>query len=198
MVAVHALIDYLEFWQLIPFNMWVWGVGGKANGYSLQIEMCEDKEHSEVYFRKVLNNNIKKVAQWCKECNIPVNHVISHYEARILGIGSNHSDPRHWWSKFDYTMDMFREDIKKALDKPVISTPDKHTDEKVCSENLNIRYGPGTNFKIRATMPKGAKVEIYSISGSWAKVKYKCIEGYCSTIYLKSSSRVTLWPQRST
>lgn len=187
MVSVHAFIDDLEFWQLLPFNMWAWGVGGKANGYSLQIEMCEDKEHSEVYFRKILANTIKKVAQWCKEYNIPVDHVIGHYEARLLGIGSNHSDPRHWWSKFGYTMDMFRDDIKKALDKPVILAPDKAIDEKVCSENLNVRYGPGTNFKILATMPQGTKVEIYSVSGNWAKIKYKGIEGYCSTAYLKES-----------
>src|SRR5690554_6631457 len=44
-VAVHAFIDDLEFWQLLPFNFWAWGVGGKANGYALQIEMCEDKAH---------------------------------------------------------------------------------------------------------------------------------------------------------
>lgn len=187
MVAVHAFIDDLEFWQLLPFNMWAWGVGGKANGYSLQIEMCEDKNHSEAYFRNVLTNTIKKVAQWCKEFNIPVEHVIGHYEARLLGIGSNHSDPRHWWSKFGYTMDMFRDDVKKAMDKPVVSAPDKPIDEKVCSENLNVRYGPGTNFKILATMPQGTKVEIFAVSGSWAKVKYKGIEGYCSTAYLKES-----------
>ena len=187
MVAVHAFIDDLEFWQLLPFNMWAWGVGGKANGYSLQIEMCEDKEHSEVYFRKVLSNTIKKVAQWCKEYNIPVDHVIGHYEARLLGIGSNHSDPRHWWSKFGYTMDMFRDDVKNAMDNPVVPAPDKPIDEKVCSENLNVRYGPGTNFKILATMPQGTKVELYSVSGSWAKVRYKGIDGYCSTTYLKES-----------
>jgi len=82
-------------------------------------------------------------------------------------------------------MDMFRDDVKKAIGKPVIQAPDKPIDEKVCSENLNVRYGPGTNFKILATMPQGTKVEIYSVSGRWAKVKYKGIEGYCSTAYLK-------------
>lgn len=127
MVAVHAFIDDLEFWQLLPFNMWAWGVGGKANGYALQIEMCEDAEHSEVYFRKVLANTIKKVAEWCMKHNIPVNRVIGHYEAYLKGIGSNHGDPRHWWSKFGYTMDMFRSDVQKELDRPVvIPTPKAH------------------------------------------------------------------------
>lgn len=119
MVGVHAFIDDLEFWQLLPFNMWAWGVGGKANAYSLQIEMCEDLNHTEEYFRKVLANTIKKVAEWCKHFNIPVANVIGHYEAYLKGIGSNHGDPRHWWSKFGYTMDMFRSDLQKAIDKPI-------------------------------------------------------------------------------
>lgn len=186
-VAVHAFIDDLEFWQLLPFNMWAWGVGGKANGYSLQIEMCEDKAHSEDYFRKVLANTIKKVAQWCKEFSIPVDKVIGHYEARILGLGSNHADPRHWWSKFGYTMDKFRSDVEKAIEGDIKEESIKPTDEKICIENLNLRYGPGMNFKILATMPKGKKIDIYSVSGIWAKVKYKDLEGYCSMNYLKES-----------
>jgi len=186
-VAVHGFIDDIEFWQLLPFNFWAWGVGGKANGYSLQIEMCEDKAQSEEFFRKVLANTIMKVAQWCKEFNIPADKVIGHYEARILGIGSNHGDPRVWWSKFGYTMDMFRADVQKALNSPIKVEPEKVIEDKICSENLNIRYGPGTNFKILATMPKGTQVDIYSISGSWAKVKYNGIAGYCSTAYLKES-----------
>ena len=119
-VAVHAFIDDCEFWQLLPFNMWAWGVGGKANGYSIQIEMCEDLDHSEEYFRKVIANTIKKVAEWCKEFNIPVKNVLGHYEAYLMGIGSNHGDPRHWWSKFGYTMDNFRADVQKEIDKSVV------------------------------------------------------------------------------
>ena len=186
-VAVHAFIDDLEFWQLLPFNMWAWGVGGKANGYALQIEMCEDKNHDPEYFKKVLRNTIIKVAEWCKQFNIPVDNVIGHYEAYLKKIGSNHGDPRHWWSKFGYTMDMFRADVQKRINGPIIANPDKPIEDKICIENLNLRYGPGTNFKILATMPKGTSVDIYSISGSWAKVKHDGKDGYCSTAYLKES-----------
>jgi len=185
MVAVHAFIDDIEFWQLLPFNMWAWGVGGKANGYALQIEMCEDKDHDPEYFRRVLANTIKKVAEWCKEFNIPVDNVIGHYEAYLKKIGSNHGDPRHWWSEFNYTMELFRADVKKEINGPIIVTPDKSIEDKICKENLNLRYGPGMNFKILTTMPKGTKVDIYSVSGIWAKVKYKELEGYCSMNYLK-------------
>ena len=186
-VGIHAFIDDLEFWQYLPFNMWAWGVGGKANGYSIQIEMCEDEGWDEGYFRKVLANTIKKVAEWCVKYNIPVSRVIAHYEAYLAGLGSNHGDPRHWWSKFGYTMDNFRADVQKAIDGPVVAKPDKPIDEKICIENLNLRYGPGTNFKILATMPQGTKAVIYSVSGAWVRVKYNGIMSYCSAAYLKES-----------
>lgn len=186
-VGIHAFIDDLEFWQYLPYNMWAWGVGGKANGYSIQIEMCEDEGWDEGYFRKVLANTIKKVAEWCVNYNIPVSRVIAHYEAYLAGLGSNHGDPRHWWSKFGYTMDNFRADVQKAIDGPVVAKPDKPIDEKICIENLNVRYGPGTNFKILTTMPQGTKAVIYSVSGTWARVKYNGIMGYCSAAYLKES-----------
>ncbi|MBW8383947.1 MAG: N-acetylmuramoyl-L-alanine amidase [Youngiibacter sp.] len=124
-VGIHAFIDAFEFWQYLPFNMWAWGVGGKANAYAIQIEMCEDLNHEEGYFRKTLANTIKKVAEWCVKFNIPVNRVIAHYEAYLAGLGSNHADPRHWWSKFDYTMDDFRKDVQAAIDGPPVVVPMK-------------------------------------------------------------------------
>jgi len=83
-----------------------------------------------------------------------VANVVGHYEAYLKKIGSNHADPRHWWSKFGYTMDMFRADVEKAIDGPIKEESKKPIDEKICIENLNLRYGPGMNFIILATMPK--------------------------------------------
>jgi hypothetical protein len=123
--GVHAFIDAFEFWQLLPFNFWSWGVGGKANGYAIQIEMCEDKNHEEWYFRKVLANTVKKVAEWSVKYKIPINRILGHYEAYLAGLGSNHADPRHWWKLFDYTMDDFRRDVQAAIDGPPVAAPVK-------------------------------------------------------------------------
>lgn len=50
---------------------------------------------------------------------------------------------------------------------------------------LRIRSGAGTSYKVLGTMPKGAKVTITGeANSSWAKVKYKGINGYASRKYL--------------
>lgn len=67
--------------------------------------MCEDKNHDQEYFKRVLDNTIMKVSEWCKEFNIPVANIIGHYEAYLKRIGSNHADPLRWRGKFGYTMD---------------------------------------------------------------------------------------------
>lgn len=186
-VGIHAFIDDLEFWLYLPLTMWAWGVGGKANAYSLQIEMCEDEGWHEDYFRKVLGNTIKKVAEWCMKFNIPVSRVIAHYEAYLAGLGGNHGDPRHWWSKFGYTMDDFRRDVQAAISKPIEELVDKVTGKQFTTANLNVRYGPGTNFKILKTIPKGTHIEIYGISGEWAKVKYDGVTGFAYTGYMRDT-----------
>lgn len=54
------------------------------------------------------------------------------------------------------------------------------------SANLLLRSGPGTNYKIKARMPKGSKVYVNSINGNWAYVTYNGIKGYASAQYLKA------------
>ncbi len=49
---------------------------------------------------------------------------------------------------------------------------------------LNLRSGPGSNYSIITVLPKGARVTVSSISGSWAKVRYESKEGYAHTAYM--------------
>lgn len=54
------------------------------------------------------------------------------------------------------------------------------------TDYLNLRKGAGKSYSVVTVMPKGAKVEILSTSGSWAKVKTQSgTVGYCSVEYLK-------------
>ena len=50
---------------------------------------------------------------------------------------------------------------------------------------LALRSGPGTNYGIRARMPRGSVVEVYSINNGWAKLSYNGMSGYASAQYLK-------------
>ena len=62
--------------------------------------------------------------------------------------------------------------------------PAASTDIRITTEELNLRSGPGVSYSIIAVMPKGAKVTVLSVSGSWAKVNYQGKIGYAHTAYL--------------
>ena len=58
----------------------------------------------------------------------------------------------------------------------------------VTTENLNFRKGPSTSHAIITTIKKNTKVEIISVDGSWAKIKYNNTVGYSNKNYLKDVS----------
>lgn len=118
--CVHGFVDDKSIWQYLPWGWRAWQIGTDwGNSNSIGVEMCEDKAWAESYFRAALRNMIDLYAMLAKENNVPVENIIGHYEAYQLGIGSNHGDPRHWWSKFNYTMDDFRNDVRKELNNVI-------------------------------------------------------------------------------
>lgn len=62
------------------------------------------------------------------------------------------------------------------------------TGTRKTTDNLNFRTGPGTNYSIIASIPKGTVIDYYSESNGWAKVKYNGKDGYVSTAYLTTST----------
>ena len=53
------------------------------------------------------------------------------------------------------------------------------------SSNLNLRYGPGTNYEVIGVVPKGTMVTIdEDCNCSWVPVEYNGMVGYISTSYL--------------
>ncbi|MFC7371126.1 PdaC/SigV domain-containing protein [Fictibacillus iocasae] len=56
----------------------------------------------------------------------------------------------------------------------------------VTLEKINVRSGPGTNYKIIGSMAKGQKVTVYSQTKSgWSEILYNKKKAYLSTKYLK-------------
>lgn len=55
------------------------------------------------------------------------------------------------------------------------------------SQNLNVRSGPGTNYKVVRSLEKGSKVLVTATSGSWSKIGNN---EWVSTAYL-SAAKVT-------
>lgn len=56
------------------------------------------------------------------------------------------------------------------------------------SQNLNVRSGPGTSYKVVGSLTKGSKVTVISTSGSWSKIG---ANKWVSTSYLSSSPVTT-------
>ena len=55
--------------------------------------------------------------------------------------------------------------------------------------NLNMRYGPGTGYKIISVIPKGTSVLIdEDCDCKWVPVEYRGCIGYISTKYLSNSA----------
>lgn len=115
--------------------------------------------------------------------------ILSHHEGYVRGYATNHGDVEHIWSKYGYTMDKFRKDVKAKMGKTTTSTTaSKGTKYQVISsDGLNIRAGAGTNTKKIGVLAKGATVTVTKVSDNknWGYVESKkgwiCI----STKYVK-------------
>lgn len=121
-VTPHAVFGLDKFGgyciaQLLPYNRRCYGCGSGVNGsYNtshIQIEIAEPYGLTEKYMR----DSIDCVADWCADLciaysTIDIDNIVSHKEAAEMGFASNHGDPEHWWGKYGYTMDMFRDLVR--------------------------------------------------------------------------------------
>lgn len=54
----------------------------------------------------------------------------------------------------------------------------------VASYGLNLRSGPGTNYKIITAFSRGTRINLLDTSGKWYKVKYRNLIGYSHSKYI--------------
>jgi uncharacterized protein YraI len=62
------------------------------------------------------------------------------------------------------------------------------------SQDLNLRSGPGTNYRILGSMPGGAIVDVEGCRGGWCRVDYRGREGWASARYLGEPRQVRRGP----
>lgn len=131
-VCVHAFLDDKNVYQYLPWNHRGWHCGGKANNTHVSFEICEPKgvvysdDYSKIdlidikgtreYFEKAYENAVKLCVLLCKQFNLTEKDIICHCEGHDLGVASDHGDVMHWWKFYDKDMNMFRADVKKALE----------------------------------------------------------------------------------
>lgn len=135
--CVHAFIDANTgtVYQCMPWNFRAWHVGGSANNTHIGVEMCEpsaikyttgakftikDKEKAFRQCETAYKAAVELFAMLCNKYKLdPLKDgvILSHNECGKRGIGSGHVDPEHLWRGLGigYTMDGFRNDVKKAM-----------------------------------------------------------------------------------
>jgi N-acetylmuramoyl-L-alanine amidase CwlA len=172
--CVHAFIGKdkngdVQVYQTLPFNYGAWGVGkGKKGSYNtshIQFEICEDNLKDEIYFNNVFNLAAEFCAYLCKKYKLSVNTIVSHKEANKKGYASNHGDCDHWLKKFGKDMDWFRDKVEALLEPKEVEIKYVYN-----CETLNVRKGAGTKYEVVKEIKKGTKVNVYEISGSWARI----------------------------
>ena len=134
-VCVHAFVQRDgTVYQTLPWTVQAWHCGGSANSTHIGIEMTEpasivytghgaewrdlDAAATETHIKGTYAAAVELFAQLCAQFDLdPLADgvIISHAEGRMRGVASAHADPAHLWNTFGLTMDMFRQDVYKAM-----------------------------------------------------------------------------------
>lgn len=112
--------------QTMPWNYRPWGCGagsrGSCNNGWIQFEICEDNLTDKPYFEKAYKEACELTAYLCKMYNlnpqgsvnfngVSVPVILCHQDSYQLGLGSDHSDVYHWFTRYGKTMTNVRADV---------------------------------------------------------------------------------------
>jgi N-acetylmuramoyl-L-alanine amidase CwlA len=156
----HFTVDDKEIYQAAPANMRCYHAGtSRGNNTSIGIEICQfnDKERQ----RKAYMNAIELVKILMKYYNLSADKVRQHYEW-------SKKDCPQWLrsGKFGYTWSWFKSQL-------VVS--DNEDDGtflvKVLVNELNVRSGPSTDYRVVGIVHKDEVYTIIRTQGSWAFLK---------------------------
>lgn len=124
--CVHAFVGKLADGgvgtvQTLPWEMRGWHAGkGKGNDRYIGFEICEDGLDDPVYFARVYREAVELTAMLCDRFGLDPKAegvVICHAEGCRMGVASNHADVLHWFSRFEKTMDDFRADVAREMER---------------------------------------------------------------------------------
>ena len=136
--------------QTMPWDYKPWGCGsgakGSCNNGFIQFEICEDALVDGNYFMKAYQEACELTAYLCKLYNInpfgsvnmngvDVPTILCHADSCQLGLGTNHSDVYHWFTRYGKSMDNVRQDVAKLLG---YSGNTSTTEEPATSSTLKI------------------------------------------------------------
>ena len=162
--CVHAFIGRradgtVDTYQTLPWNYRGWHCGRSGNDTHISFEICEDGLADEDYFRQTYQAAVELTAYLCQTYGLdPMapGVVVDHAEGNDLGIASNHSDVRHWWSRFGVTMDDFREDVNNKVKGMIEMTMTKEELQVLINESIDA-YRNKNRYEHLEDVPDWAK-----------------------------------------
>ena len=172
-VCVHAFVQADgTVYQTLPWEMIAWHCGGGANGTHIGVEMtepdcirytggatfvCSDRARAVAQVTGTYNTAVALFAQLCTQFGLdPRSDIISHAEASVMGIGTDHADPEHLWQQLGtgYTMDGFRTDVAEAMNK----NDSKEDEEEMVRYNTIEDVPAWAQDGVRRLVERGALV----------------------------------------
>jgi len=178
--CVNAFIGYdknrvVRCYQTLPWDCRPWGCGrgskGSYNNSHIQFEICEDDMFNQSYFENAFGMAVDLCAYLCRHHDIPVDKIVSHKEASILGYASNHGDPEHWMGNYNWTMNDFRQIVSEKL-----TETEGDSSHRVIvvtysgSDGLNIRSTPRLGNNIVRVVFEGEELTVIEKIGHWFKL----------------------------
>ena len=87
--------------------------------------------------------------------------------------------------------------IKNTKNIEFVKIKNEEQDDKIyyTTANLNIRYGPGTNYKFVNLLNKDTKIKVESINNGWAKLNDK---EYVASAYLSKTKPKKYYESKNT
>lgn len=151
-VCVHAFIGKLKDGSVATYQTLPWDIRGWHSGYAnkksttnankmgyIGFEICEDGLTNASYFNAVYKEAVELTAYLCNLYHLDPQEdgvVICHGEGYDRGIASGHADVLHWFPKHGKSMDDFRADVAKEMNRSKIDTK-KEKEETAMNENKN-------------------------------------------------------------
>lgn len=137
-VCVHAFLGRTAdgayaACKTLDYTQPCWGAGSGKNGSCngcqngrtmpplyIQFEMIEDERGDPAHARALYELALRFCAARLREFpQIRLGDVISHREAYLRGMASDHGDPESWWKRcgLPFTMDGFRAELKRRMEE---------------------------------------------------------------------------------
>lgn len=168
--------------QTMPWNFRPWGCGagkkGSCNDGWIQIEICESDLTDKNYFSKIYWETCELTAYLCKLYNldpkgyvihngVKVPTILCHQDSYKLGLGSNHKDVYHWFSRHSKDMASIRNYIKQLLQEADVKKVYRVRKSK---NDAKSQVGAFTSLANAKTACKKAGIDYKVFDWNWSVV----------------------------